>query len=61
MLKNIPNELKVHAPFTVPLFLAVWIPCCTSEIVFPLVFSKGPTELDLVKTAHTKAARTQAP
>jgi hypothetical protein len=22
------------------LFLAVWIPCCTSDIVFPLVFSK---------------------
>jgi hypothetical protein len=24
------------------LFLAVWIPCCTSDIVFPLLFSKGP-------------------
>lgn len=22
------------------LFLAVWLPCCTSDIVFPLVFSK---------------------
>jgi hypothetical protein len=22
------------------LFLAVWIPCCTSDIVFPLIFSK---------------------
>ncbi|MBN1546361.1 MAG: hypothetical protein JW902_06855 [Syntrophaceae bacterium] len=22
------------------LFLAVWVPCCTSDIVFPLVFSK---------------------
>ncbi len=22
------------------LFLAVWIPCCTSDIVFPLLFSK---------------------
>ena len=27
------------APF---LFLAVWIPCCTSDIVFPLLFSKEP-------------------
>jgi len=22
------------------LFLAVWIPCCTSDIVFPLLFSR---------------------
>jgi hypothetical protein len=22
------------------LFLAVWVPCCTSDIVFPLLFSK---------------------
>ncbi len=30
---------------TVFLFLAVWVPCCTSDIVFPLLFSKGRTEL----------------
>jgi len=24
------------------LFLAVWIPCCVSDIVFPLLFVKGP-------------------
>lgn len=23
------------------LFLAVWVPCCTSDIVFPLLFAKG--------------------
>jgi len=23
------------------LFFAVWVPCCTSDIVFPLLFSKG--------------------
>jgi len=26
------------------LFLAVWIPCCTSDIVFPLLFSRGREE-----------------
>lgn len=26
------------------LFLAVWLPCCTSDIVFPLLFQKGETE-----------------
>jgi hypothetical protein len=30
---------------TVFLFLAVWLPCCTSDIVFPLLFSKGRAEL----------------
>ena len=24
------------------LFIAVWLPCCTSDIVFPLLFSKEP-------------------
>ena len=27
------------------LFLAVWVPCCTSDIVFPLLFSREGTEL----------------
>ncbi len=26
------------------LFLAVWLPCCTSDIVFPLLFSSGERE-----------------
>lgn len=30
---------------TVFLFLAVWVPCCTSDIVFPLLFSKERIEL----------------
>jgi hypothetical protein len=25
------------------LFLAVWIPCCTSDIIFPLLFVKDHT------------------
>jgi hypothetical protein len=29
---------------TVFLFLAVWVPCCTSDIVFPLLFSKERRE-----------------
>ena len=35
--------LKVLA-IAVFLFLAVWVPCCTSDIVFPLVFAKGKAE-----------------
>ncbi|MBU0617572.1 MAG: hypothetical protein KKI02_07630 [Planctomycetes bacterium] len=26
------------------LFLAVWVPCCTSDIVFPLLFTRGKVE-----------------
>jgi hypothetical protein len=29
------------------LFLAVWIPCCTSDIVYPLLFVKKTQELSL--------------
>lgn len=35
-----PLEIVVITLF---LFLAVWIPCCTSDIVFPLLFTKGNT------------------
>jgi hypothetical protein len=37
---------------TVFLFLAVWVPCCTSDIVFPLLFSKVRTEY----AAHEQGA-----
>lgn len=37
------------------LFLAVWVPCCTSDVVFPLLFSKEePTE----KEGHDGDRRT---
>lgn len=28
------------------LFLSVWLPCCVSDIVFPLLFSKGEVQTD---------------
>lgn len=40
-------SLATLAAIAVFLFLAVWIPCCTSDIVFPLLFapkSAPPTE-----------------
>lgn len=33
-------DLLTGSLIAVFLFLAVWIPCCTSDIVFPLLFSK---------------------
>ncbi len=29
------------------LFVAVWVPCCTSDIIFPLLFTKGRAEAAL--------------
>ena len=34
--------IGTYAVVPIFLFLAVWLPCCTSDIVFPLLFS-GPT------------------
>jgi hypothetical protein len=30
----------------VTLFMAVWLPCCVSDIVFPLLFAKSDIEID---------------
>ena len=35
-------SLVEYAGYTLFLFLAVWIPCCTSDIVFPLLFRPRP-------------------
>jgi hypothetical protein len=35
------------------LFLAVWVPCCTSDIVFPLVFASGRKRRDSSSTQIT--------
>jgi len=33
-------------PIFVYLFLAVWLPCCLSDVVFPLLFTKGKVPAD---------------
>lgn len=33
-------------PIFVFLFLAVWLPCCLSDIVFPLLFTKGDVPIE---------------
>jgi hypothetical protein len=42
MLMAIGNEIDLIIGFLIFifLFLAVWIPCCTSDIVFPLLFTR---------------------
>ncbi len=36
------------------LFLAVWIPCCTSDIIFPLLFVKSDVKLQAPCPVHTQ-------
>jgi hypothetical protein len=34
------------------LFLAVWLPCCISDIVFPLLFVKSSDDLSHIQHHH---------
>jgi hypothetical protein len=37
------SQLQLIGIFTF-LFLAVWLPCCTSDIIYPLLFTKKPNQ-----------------
>jgi hypothetical protein len=40
MARGTEMEVETIILISVFLFLAVWVPCCTSDIVFPLLFSR---------------------
>ncbi len=43
------------------LFLAVWIPCCTSDIVFPLLFARKSPAEDSQSPSHVTAQTGRQP
>ncbi|MHC4482944.1 MAG: hypothetical protein ACYSW4_05290 [Planctomycetota bacterium] len=47
LLMNIQSELTVAAAIGIfaTLFFAIWVPCCISDIVFPLLFVRSDLEL----------------
>lgn len=47
LLMNMESALTVAAAvgIFVTLFIAIWVPCCVSDIVFPLLFVKSDLEL----------------
>ena len=55
MTMALGSSLDVPTMLLTPvfLFLAVWVPCCTSDIVFPLLFSKER----LSESIHTHGER----
>ena len=55
ILMNISGEitLTVTAAIFVVLFVAVWLPCCISDIVFPLLFVKSDLKLTETCKVHS--------
>jgi hypothetical protein len=47
LLMNMQSGITVAAAFGIfaTLFIAIWVPCCISDIVFPLLFVKSDLEL----------------
>jgi hypothetical protein len=47
LLMNMRSEITVAIAIGIfaTLFIAVWVPCCISDIVFPLLFVKSDLEL----------------
>jgi len=47
LLMNINTEMSIAAAIGIfaTLFIAVWLPCCVSDIIFPLLFVKSDLEL----------------
>ncbi|MHC4573274.1 MAG: hypothetical protein ACYS76_03955 [Planctomycetota bacterium] len=54
LLMNMQSELTVAAAAGIfaTLFVAIWVPCCISDIVFPLLFVKSDLELAAVCPHH---------
>jgi hypothetical protein len=54
LLMDIESQMTMAAAtgIFVTLFLAVWLPCCISDIVFPLLFVKSDIELAVTCPVH---------
>ena len=52
LLMNIQSQITVAAALGVfaILFIAIWVPCCISDIIFPLLFVKS--DIDLADPCH---------
>ncbi len=54
LLMNIQADVTIPAALGIfaTLFIAVWLPCCISDIVFPLLFVKSDNELAGLRPVH---------
>ena len=55
LLMSIQSEMTIAVAMGVfaTLFVATWLPCCVSDIVFPLLFVKSDIELAGSCPAHS--------
>jgi hypothetical protein len=56
LLMTVTSEMSIAAAFAIftTLFIAIWIPCCISDIVFPLLFIEPDIELSGHCPEHSK-------
>jgi hypothetical protein len=56
LLMMVTSEMTIAAAFAIftTLFIAIWIPCCISDIVFPLLFIKPDIELNGPCAEHSR-------
>ena len=54
LLMNIESEVTTAAAMGIfaTLFIATWVPCCISDIIFPLLFVKSDIELTVPCPVH---------
>ncbi len=55
----VPFSLTVAAGMFLVLFVAVWLPCCVSDIVFPMFLIKGPIDCCVHDHGYSKKQREQ--
>jgi len=55
LLMSIQSQISIAAATGIfaTLFIAVWLPCCISDIVFPLLFVKSDIEITGTCTMHS--------
>jgi hypothetical protein len=56
LLMTLTSEMSIAAAFTIftTLFIAIWIPCCISDIVFPLLFIEPDFEMSGPCPEHSR-------
>jgi len=63
LLMNTESNLSIAAATAIfaTLFMAVWVPCCISDIVFPLLFAKSDLEIEAPCPIHGKHSHPHVP
>ena len=56
LLMTVTSEMSIAAAFAIftTLFIAIWIPCCISDIVFPLLFIEPDIEMNGHCAEHSR-------